>query len=345
MSTKGTYFRVGIFVILASVIGIAAIIVFGAAELIPRKAFEVETYMDDSVQGLEVGSKVKSHGVEIGKVEEITFADSEYQIPDDYIFEHGRFVLVRMHVYPELIGEASGKLDMDIFNRAIEAGMRVRLASAGLTGGKFMEVEFLDAERFPPFEITWEPNTPYIPSAPGVFASIMDSVDGLTRQLETADFKGLVNDVRKLVNDIDTEVKKADIEGIGIRAKNLLEEFDKLAKNPDLLATLQNLNEATGSSRDIVNRFDQEFQGDEFQKAMANIRDAMEDFPEMMQKLTHTMRRVDNMLMVQQNDLGDAIRELSQTFKNLRELTDTAKKYPSWALFGKPPLESKPAGE
>ncbi|MEE8111610.1 MAG: MlaD family protein, partial [Acidobacteriota bacterium] len=124
MSTKGTYFRVGIFVILASVIGIAAIIVFGAAELIPRKSFVVETYMDDSVQGLEVGSKVKSHGVEIGKVEEITFADSEYQIPDDYIFEHGRFVLIRMVVYPEMIGEASGKLDMDVFKRAVEAGMR-----------------------------------------------------------------------------------------------------------------------------------------------------------------------------------------------------------------------------
>ena len=45
----------------------------------------------------------------------------------------------------------------------ITKGLRVRLASQGITGAAFLEADYIDPEKFPPMEIIWEPKTYYVP--------------------------------------------------------------------------------------------------------------------------------------------------------------------------------------
>jgi ABC-type transporter Mla subunit MlaD len=67
MSQKPSYFKIGLFVIAACLLLALGIIIFGGGKFFEKK-FTVETYFDQSVQGLNVGAALKFQGVQIGNV-------------------------------------------------------------------------------------------------------------------------------------------------------------------------------------------------------------------------------------------------------------------------------------
>ena len=72
MSEKANYFKIGLFVIVASLFLAGAIILFGGGKFLEEK-YTVETYFDQSVQGLDVGAALKFQGVQIGNVSYMGF--------------------------------------------------------------------------------------------------------------------------------------------------------------------------------------------------------------------------------------------------------------------------------
>ena len=63
---KLSYFKIGLFVISATVLAVIGIIVLGVGSVFQRAAL-VETYIEESVQGLDIGSPMKFRGVLVGK--------------------------------------------------------------------------------------------------------------------------------------------------------------------------------------------------------------------------------------------------------------------------------------
>ena len=57
MTRKANFFKLGLFVIIAFVLFAAFLIAFGAGEFM-KKELIAETYFDESVQGLDIGSEV-----------------------------------------------------------------------------------------------------------------------------------------------------------------------------------------------------------------------------------------------------------------------------------------------
>src|SRR5918992_3542296 len=90
------YFKIGLFVISAILIGISGVIALGLGSIFQKKNLS-ETYIEESVQGLDVGSPVKFRGVSIGKVEQITLTSVEYRT-------RHRYVLVRFDISPDIFG-------------------------------------------------------------------------------------------------------------------------------------------------------------------------------------------------------------------------------------------------
>ena len=81
---KFSYFKIGIFVISAVVIGIIGVVVLGVGTIFQKKSI-VETYIDESVQGLDVGSPLKFRGVPVGRVEQISLTSAEYATRREYV--------------------------------------------------------------------------------------------------------------------------------------------------------------------------------------------------------------------------------------------------------------------
>ena len=67
MSAEARYFRVGLFVLVGVALIGSCTVILGGRGLF-KDPILLETYFDESVQGLEVGSPVKLRGVQLGTV-------------------------------------------------------------------------------------------------------------------------------------------------------------------------------------------------------------------------------------------------------------------------------------
>lgn len=64
MADSSQYYKLGLFVLAGITFTTVGIVIFGARELFEEK-IHLETYIDQSVQGLEIGSPVKTRGVKL----------------------------------------------------------------------------------------------------------------------------------------------------------------------------------------------------------------------------------------------------------------------------------------
>ena len=67
---KANYFKVGVFLVLAMALIVAAVVILGAGTFAPKGEF-FETYFDRSVAGLNKGAPVELQGVEVGRIESV----------------------------------------------------------------------------------------------------------------------------------------------------------------------------------------------------------------------------------------------------------------------------------
>ena len=76
MHTKANHFKIGVFVIIASGLLVVSIVMLARPHM--EEPMYIETYMDESVAGLNIGSPITYRGVDIGRVEGISFVSSRY---------------------------------------------------------------------------------------------------------------------------------------------------------------------------------------------------------------------------------------------------------------------------
>jgi ABC-type transporter Mla subunit MlaD len=173
---NANHWKLGLFVISALALGVAGLVWLGAG-LVGRESMEVVTYFDESVQGLDLGSPVKFRGVPIGSVSAIGIA------PDQrHVEVHARVYtdeMRRMGLEQGLSAAAQPWLDPE--SRPPEA--RVQLASSGITGVKFLQVDFFDAVTDPPPVLPFEVPPNYFPSRPSTLKTLEAALSDLTVQL------------------------------------------------------------------------------------------------------------------------------------------------------------------
>lgn len=176
MASPSNHWKLGLFVVAGVVLGIGSLIFLGAQSL-NKDTVTYTSFFDESVQGLEVGSPVKFRGVTIGNVAKIAIATDR------------RHVTVEQELNVEDItamglAEKKGK-DLRI---AVPDDLRVQLASQGLTGVKFVQMDFFPVESNPPLKLPFETPPNYIPAAQSVMKNLEDSVvNAVNRIPEAAD--------------------------------------------------------------------------------------------------------------------------------------------------------------
>ncbi|HUU49892.1 MAG TPA: MlaD family protein, partial [Nitrospinota bacterium] len=301
------------------------------AGMLFREELIVETYIDGSVQGLDVGAPVKFRGVKVGEVKEITLVRMAYKIRQTAY----PYVVIRFTIDWALIGVEKEEREEFVTRLKVateEVGFRVRLASQGLTGVAYLEADFLDPERFPPLEFDWEPKYPVIPSAPSTLTAIKESIDKISISLEKVNFEELADEVKGTLNAIEEKVEDIDTKGISDEAVGLLAEvrktnkrFKKILDKPEIDDTLSDLKETMANANVLTG-------------SLSN------KLPETVAEIRKAIRRIDNMISSQQYDIEVMIENLRLISSNIRELTENIKRYPSEIIFGKPPAPSKTGG-
>lgn len=306
MNQKPNYFKIGLFVIVGTLVLAGAIIFFGAGKFFEKK-YIIETYFDQSVQGLSVGAALTFQGVQVGNISEIGFVFQDYDTDFQY-------VLVRAQIYPRKNHQTDREAlfidDDDMqqgLEKMIEKGLRLQLAPQGVTGIALLNALYLDPERYPPLNLDWKPRYPYIPSAPGTIQQITQTIEKLTSAVESIDFKEISDEVEELVKTLNAAVQQADIPQVSKDLQSLLATLDKTIANTDR----------------IIN-------SKETKKTLANI-------AETTQELKRTLRRTDRLIQNREHNLEAILQNVERVSEDLGEFMVTVRRYPSWVLFGEPP--------
>jgi ABC-type transporter Mla subunit MlaD len=345
MALKANYFKLGLFVIGAIVALVALLIIIGSGRAFQTK-IPIETYFNESVQGLDIGSKVKYRGVVIGEVTKISFTYVKYQL-DKPMSERRRYVLVEAQLQPKLLGgrvatEITGPESMPA---EVERGLRVRIAPQGITGTSYLEIDYIDPPP-PLLPIDWTPDYAYIPSAPSTVTALVNSASEIMDRLHNLDVEGTVANLNKLmvtttekIAAIDTKVLSDRADRVLAKVESTLDNFATKKVSDETVALLAELRESNAELRKTLANPALQKLPDDAAAAIARVRSIVDDpnLPRTIAHLSQTLARLDRILGTGESDITVTIGNLRQITDNLRDLSEDTKRYPANVIFGAPP--------
>jgi len=254
MSAPTNHWKLGAFVLASILLGLTA------AALLTARSMRVETvsytsYFDEAVTGLEIGSPIRFRGVAIGNVSAIDVAPDRRHVEITYSL--GVAVLKRLG----LAGAADGR-ETTI---SVPPGLRVQLASTGVTGTKFLQIDFFDTGGLPPPELPFPVPEHYIPAIPSTLKNLEDAVVRAVDQLPnlTRDLAGLVGRVNLILDDVSGRglpaKAEATIDGTRRLVASLqvkIDQFPLAELSRDASATMQGVTVALTRLNGVLERLD-----------------------------------------------------------------------------------------
>ena len=352
MSTKPNYFTIGVFVIVACALIVAAVVFFGSG-LFGEERIYIETYFNGSVSGLDVGAPVELRGVRMGQVEKIAFARSEYGIDvnsEDYL-NYGNYVMVLASLDVErLPTERTLDERTETTKQLTGRGFRLRLASSLLTGQAYLQGDYLDPDRYPVLEVPWNPKHMYISSAPGEFTTMKQSIDAILAKLEQVDTERIGDLIAELLASANQAIDDANIPEVSSKVQTLLANTDQaiqdFAGNASQAIDDANVPAIGSEARSLLaearqtNQHLQELlkRPDKTQSQMANI-------AVMIANLNKTLKRIDRLIVTQGPQIEQALANLRVVSADLKELTGDLKQHPSQLIRSQPPSRSEVSNE
>ena len=217
MSSKPHYFVIGLFVLITTALGLIGIVAVSSEALSSPKYF-LETYLDESVQGIDVGTPFKFRGVQVGNVSKITMVSSEYETTKMYVLVRvaltDREMLATAESIPERVGEQ------------VENGLRLKLVPQGITGLSFVEAEYYPETKSDPLEIDWKPKYTYIPSTPSMMKLLSQSIEHMAAEIGSLNLKAIGENVELVTSNLNLSV--VHVEEI---TRNAAEASDEIIHN------------------------------------------------------------------------------------------------------------------
>jgi paraquat-inducible protein B len=195
MTAPTNHWKLGLFVIVSFVLAVLAMIYVGS-QAMQKDVVTYVSYFDEAVTGLQVGSPVSFRGVKIGSVAHISVA------PDR------RHVEVHLQLDIDLLtrlGLARQREDKPV-SISVPQDMRVQLSSAGITGSKYIDLDFF-AKDEPAIELPFEHPWNYIPTEPSTMKNLEESIVRAADAMPqiAAQLSQVMKELEVLVGDVNDQ--------------------------------------------------------------------------------------------------------------------------------------------
>jgi phospholipid/cholesterol/gamma-HCH transport system substrate-binding protein len=293
MSTHVNHWKLGALVVSGFVLALVTVLVLGAQSL-KKDSVSYVTFFDESVQGVDLGSPVKFRGVTVGTVSAINIAPDKRHVKITSDLALGDLDDLGLSV-----GKGKNR------NISVPPDLRIQLASQGITGVKFLQIDFFVVKDNPLPTLPFPTPPNYIPAAVSTMKNLEDAV----------------------VHAVDRLPEVADaIMHIAGRADGLLDEIaqEKIPENAGV--TLKHIDELIGTTQRAVNGLETAKLSTDAQVAIKNLNGAVEN-------MNHVLARLDGnrgLLASAErasNSLGDMAAnarglgpELEETLRDIQEV-------------------------
>lgn len=339
MPARQNYFRLGLFVLAALVLLGLLLFALGGRSLF-QPSVTIETYFNESVSGLDVGSPVKFRGVTVGRVSWVGISSWIYQrnVPLD---DAKSYIVVRMKI--EQLDEAAGKEVLDSY---VKRGLRATTQLAGITGQLFVSLDFVRGDSLATLPVEWTPKYLYIPSAPSLTNQIIGNAQSFLASLDRANVQELGQNLNKLVVTLEAQMQQAKLEEVSTEVKQTLQTMrtalgrvDGVLAQGDAQKTLRAMRTATERLNAVLGDPALRAVPADFAASAAKLRSIMESG-----ELERTLSRFEqaagdarNLIGSSQYDVRAAVEDLRAAAENLRALTAMVSQDPGMLLFSPPP--------
>jgi len=243
--SHASYAKVGLTVVLGVAAVVGVLVYFGGAGR-DRCVFQAETYYDDPVSGLSVGSEVNFRGVKVGEVREISFVGGHYK---DVAEADMQKIYIKMAFDSTLASLDSSEDPEELLRSLVSRGLRATVTASGVTGLSRMELNMpKNGDVRPVPQISWSPELVCIPPAPSMLQSFSDSATQVMNKIKQMDFSSAWSNVSAVAESFSeisrnvsglVESQKAGIDSIIFSvdqaARSLKEFADSVRENPSLL--------------------------------------------------------------------------------------------------------------
>ncbi|EXJ16409.1 MlaD family protein [Imhoffiella purpurea] len=340
MDESRTYRRLGLFVILALALLLGLIFQLGVRDML-RPNLVIETYFDQSVAGLEVGSAVNFRGVAVGQVSEIQLSSVTYE-REKPLDERRAYILVRARITgPEaLIGQWSQEIPS-----YVARGLRAQTQLAGVTGQLYLVLDYFDPVRYPALPFDWEPLNPYIPSARSLPGEFIADAQKLLAALNEAGISELGGNLNLLVAQLSQDLGQLQIQELTDALQGLIADARGLVRRLDRMLDTTPIDEAVQNVSKTAERLERLLADPNIGRTLedtaalsARLRKIADQAPlgRMLDTLDRTAERLEAVVGDNQYDVRVMIEDLRAAADNLRDLSETLKRDPSSIIIGRP---------
>jgi len=335
MADRSASLRVGLLIVAGVALTLGFIWFFGGRTI--GHAVVYESYFTESVQGLDVGATVKYRGVTLGRVTEIGLVSSEYPLPhrtepDPTSY---RQVFVRYEV------DRAQLRHMPDMETMVTLGLRARVASQGITGLTYIELDFANPLKYPARTPPWTPKDEHIPSIPSTLAEVQDAAQQVLAKLNTVDYAALSGSLTQLLQDLRTELSTGDAHQALTGILALLHTLQDSVQAADLPGLSLELRRTSRSVRSVV-------EGEDVKRLLAGgaqtadrLARVSAQLPALVASLQATTERVGNLSGDTQQSMVPLLRDLQATAQNLREVSEALRQAPAQVLLASPPPRAR----
>ncbi|MDR1578318.1 MAG: MlaD family protein [Deltaproteobacteria bacterium] len=317
MSKETNYFKIGFFTLSAFLALAAGVIFFGLSSAF-RPTLNCATFFDHSVQGLSVGAPVNFRGFKVGQV-------SAIGLPGLSGYSGQKVVEVDFFLFPALLSgdEATTVLEARKYlEKEIDAGMRVYLTFQGVSGVSFLDLDYRsDTDSAETPHPRYKTTLLMIPNAPGTVLEISESVSRIVRSFRAVDFD-------RLGQKLDLTLTNFSLLAATLNQKTA-------QVSDEMRITLKGLQATADNIGKFSDNLTYELKDLELQQRLTEL-------GETIRRAKSVLARTDQFLKNSQDNLSPAMESFKIMTENLREFSETAKRYPSQIIFGQPPTEAKP---
>ncbi|WP_262966309.1 MlaD family protein [Methylobacter psychrophilus] len=331
MSKPVNPYTIGVFLVGALTLLIAAILIFGGGQMLKQKT-QFVIYFDGALNGLNIGAPVKLQGVQIGTVKEISLElnQKKSQIIKPVVIEISPEMVLDSSGYPFSAAPTLEERQKNA-QQLIDAGLKAQLQTQSLlTGLLYVEFNFYRGEPGKLKGLNYK-DIPELPSVPATADQIKTTADEMLNKFRQLPLEEIVKDFAAILKEVREIATSDELKKNRAALAQTLDETEKLMTNlnRNLTPLLNNMNGTVTDTRMMVQELTREMR-----PVLSASEKTLNTANNLLLESNHALGSVEG-LTAPDAPLWQSLNALRDAAQSTKDLTDYLERHPDSIIYGK----------